>query len=103
MNISGIGTKCVFCVVGIRIALIRDWRLNMSHQTAQVWAKRAALLHIENIIGDLSMLQRMTDNGCRIPARLRRKLESTIKKVDATQKDFKDWAITDTEKTRREN
>lgn len=73
----------------------------MSHQTQQLWAKKETLLHIDNIIGDLSMLQRIAENGCRIPAYLRRDLESTVKKVNQTQAKFKDWAITDTQKSKR--
>lgn len=70
----------------------------MAQQTREQWTRHEVLDYVTDLNADIAKLERFSKNGGKMPARLRKKLQTTVNKLNDTAEAFNDWAITNKEK-----
>lgn len=63
----------------------------MSRAAQKEWTKTMATLRLKDIDNALSDVQKLAENGGKMPSALRVKLQNALKKVEIVQQAFKEW------------
>ena len=70
----------------------------MSKQAQEHWTRGEILTLLDSTKAPLIKLEKMAQNGGKMPAGIRRKLSSTIDRIEKMETDVRSWAITEFEK-----
>ena len=63
----------------------------MAKSTRKTWTKTMALRCLKDINEPLGDVDKLAENGGKMPAALRTKLKNTVKKVEETIQAFEKW------------
>ncbi len=63
----------------------------MSRTAQKNWTKTMATLRLKDINNALTDVQKLAENGGRMPSALRIKLQNALKKVEIVQQAFEEW------------